>query len=162
MHEVSLVLQSSFNEHNPVSRFHAYMSLSFSFRYIIHIPSGVMYHTIYRISCHTIHSVTFQYSYNKPWSYKGHTSSHAFISHQLSSINNIHSRSHDFVRKHNNLAYNVSYHNHADSKVTYLASLNRCHVYILTESSIPSFEIQVNLCDPITSVSSLNSIQLFL
>jgi len=37
MQEVPLVLQSSFNEHNPVSRFHAYMSFSFSFRYISYI-----------------------------------------------------------------------------------------------------------------------------
>ena len=37
MHEVPLVLQSSFNEYNPVSRFHAYMSFSFSFRYISYI-----------------------------------------------------------------------------------------------------------------------------
>ena len=33
MHEVPLV----FNEHNPVSCFHAYMSFSFSFRYISYI-----------------------------------------------------------------------------------------------------------------------------
>ena len=56
---------------------------------------------------------------------------------------------------------NIKY-NHADSKATYLVSLNRCHEYILNESSIPSFEIQVDLCEPMTSVPSLNSIKLFL
>ena len=39
---------------------------------------------------------------------------------------------------------NIKY-NHADSKATYLASLSRCHEYIFNESSIPSFEIQVNV-----------------
>ena len=39
---------------------------------------------------------------------------------------------------------NMKY-NHADSKATYLVSLSRCHEYILNWSSIPSFEIQVNL-----------------
>ena len=56
---------------------------------------------------------------------------------------------------------NIKY-NHADSKVTYLSSLRRCHEYIFNESSIPSFEILVNLCEPMTSVSSLNSITLSL
>ena len=49
-----------------------------------------------------------------------------------------------------------SKYNHADSKVTYLASLSRCHKYIFNESSIPSFEIRVNLYEPMTSVSGLN------
>ena len=56
---------------------------------------------------------------------------------------------------------NIKY-NHADSKVTYLASLSRCHEYIFNESLILSFEIRVNLCEPMTSVSSLNSITLSL
>ena len=56
---------------------------------------------------------------------------------------------------------NIKY-NHADSKATYLVSLSRCHQYIFNESLISSFEIQVNLCEPMTSVSSLNSIKLFL
>ena len=56
---------------------------------------------------------------------------------------------------------NIKY-NHADSKVTYLASLSRCHKYIFNESLIPSFEIWVNLYELMTSVSSLNSIKLFL
>ena len=55
---------------------------------------------------------------------------------------------------------NIKY-NHVDSKVTYLASLSR-HEYIFSESLIPSFEIRVNLCEPMTSVSSLNSITLSL
>ena len=56
---------------------------------------------------------------------------------------------------------NIKY-NYADSKTTYLVSLNRCHKYILNESLIPSFEIQVNLCELMTLVSSLNSVKLFL
>ena len=56
---------------------------------------------------------------------------------------------------------NIKY-NHVNSKVTYLVSLSCCHEYILNESSIMSLEIQVNLCDPMTSVSSLNPIKLFL
>ena len=56
---------------------------------------------------------------------------------------------------------NIKY-NHADSKVTYLVGISRCHEYIFNESSIPSFEIQVNLCEPITSVSSLNYVKLSL
>ena len=56
---------------------------------------------------------------------------------------------------------NIKY-NHADSKATYLASLSRCHEYIINKSSIPSFEIRVNLCEPMTSVSSLNSTKIFL
>ena len=56
---------------------------------------------------------------------------------------------------------NIKY-NHADSKFSYLASLNRCHEYIFNECSIPSFEIRVNLCEPRKSVSSLKSIKLFL
>ena len=56
---------------------------------------------------------------------------------------------------------NIKY-NHADSKVTYLVNLSCCHKYILNENSIMSFEIQVNLCEPMTSVSSLNSKQFFI
>ena len=56
---------------------------------------------------------------------------------------------------------NIKY-NHVDSKVTCLISLGWCLQYILNESSILSFEIQVNLCEPMTSVTSLNSIKLFL
>ena len=56
---------------------------------------------------------------------------------------------------------NIKY-NHTDSKTTDLTSLSRCHEYIFNESSIPSFEIRVNLCEPMTSVSSLNSITLSL
>ena len=56
---------------------------------------------------------------------------------------------------------NIQY-NHADSKVTYLASVSHCHEYIFNESSIPSFEIWVSLCEPMTSVSSLHSTKLFL
>ena len=55
---------------------------------------------------------------------------------------------------------NIKY-NHADSKATYLASLSRCHKYIFNESLIPSFEIRVNLCEPMTSVASLNFINYF-
>ena len=44
---------------------------------------------------------------------------------------------------------NIKY-SHADSKATYLVSLSCCHEYILNESSTPSFEIQVNLCEPMT------------
>ena len=55
-----------------------------------------------------------------------------------------------------------SKYNHADSKVTYLASLSRCHEYIFNESSIPSFEIRVNLYEPMTLVLGLNSTTLFL
>ena len=51
---------------------------------------------------------------------------------------------------------NIKY-NHADSKTTYLASLSYWHEYIFNESSISSFEIQVNLGELMTSVSSLNS-----
>ena len=56
---------------------------------------------------------------------------------------------------------NIKY-NHVDSKATYLASLSRCHEYIFIQSSIPSFEIRVNLCEPMTLVLSLNSTELFL
>ena len=56
---------------------------------------------------------------------------------------------------------NIKY-NHADSKVTNLASLSRCHKYIFNESSITFFEIRVNLYEFMTSVSSLNPIKLFL
>jgi len=56
---------------------------------------------------------------------------------------------------------NIKY-NHVDSKVTYLASLSRGHEYIFNSSSIPSFEIRVNLYEPMTLVSGLNSIKLFL
>ena len=56
---------------------------------------------------------------------------------------------------------NIKY-NHADSKVIYLVSLSCCHEYIFNESSILSFEIEDNLCEPMTSVSSLNFIKLFL
>ena len=56
---------------------------------------------------------------------------------------------------------NIKY-NHVDNKATYLVSLSRCHKNILNESSIPSFEIQVNLCEPMTLVSSSNSIKLSL
>ena len=56
---------------------------------------------------------------------------------------------------------NIKY-NHADSKATYLTSLSRCHEYIFNESLILSFEIRVNLCEPMTLVSSLNSITLSL
>ena len=40
---------------------------------------------------------------------------------------------------------NIKY-NHVDSKATYLIRLSCCHEYILSESSILSFEIQANLC----------------
>ena len=52
---------------------------------------------------------------------------------------------------------NIKY-NHVDSEATYLASLSCCHEYIFNENLIPSFEIRVNLCELMTSVSSLNSI----
>ena len=55
---------------------------------------------------------------------------------------------------------NIKY-NHADSKATYLVSLSCCHEYILNERST-IFEIQVNLCEPMTLVSNLNSIKLFI
>ena len=55
---------------------------------------------------------------------------------------------------------NIKY-NHADSKVTYLTSLSRCHEYIFNESSISSFEIRVNLYEPMTLVWGLNSTTLF-
>ena len=48
---------------------------------------------------------------------------------------------------------NIKY-NHANSKVTYLASLSHCHEYIFNESLISSFENRVNLREPMTSVSS--------
>ena len=47
-------------------------------------------------------------------------------------------------------------YNHADSKVTDLISLRYCHEFILNESSIMFIEIQVNLYEPMTSVSSSN------
>ena len=56
---------------------------------------------------------------------------------------------------------NIKY-NHADSKTTFLVNLSSCHEYIFNESWIPSFEIQVNLCEPMTSVSSSKSIKLSL
>ena len=112
MHEVPLVLPSSFNEHNPVSRFHAYMSFSFSFRYISYIFIAglcIMQFTVFHvIQFIQLHFNTHTTSHNRTRA--THRPMHN-ISHQLSSINNIHSRSHDFVLKHNHLAYNVSYHN---------------------------------------------------
>ena len=48
---------------------------------------------------------------------------------------------------------NIKY-NYADSKATYLISLGWCLEAILNESSILSFEIQVNLCEPMTLVST--------
>ena len=56
---------------------------------------------------------------------------------------------------------NIKY-NHVDSKTTFLVSLSICHEYTLNESWISSFEIQVNLCEPMTSVSSSKSIKLSL
>ena len=50
---------------------------------------------------------------------------------------------------------NIKY-NHADSKTTYLISLSCCHEFILNESSILSFKIQVNLCELMTLVSNSN------
>ena len=55
---------------------------------------------------------------------------------------------------------NIKY-NHVDSKATYLVSLSCCHKYILNESSILSFEIQVNVCEPMTSVTSLTLLTLY-
>ena len=75
---------------------------------IIHIPNRVMFHTIYRISCHIIHAVTFKYSYKHAIIVQGPHIVTCITYHiRLSSIHNIHSRSHDFVLKHIKLAYNL-------------------------------------------------------
>ena len=97
-----------FNDHNPPVTFHASCHSHFQFTFHTHFYRGydsrqfTLFHVIqfmpftstYSIqTCHNHSRTTYRHMPN--------------ISHQLSSIHSIHSRSHDFVLKHIKQAYNL-------------------------------------------------------
>ena len=126
------------------------MTVSYSYHYISFCTSFLYPISTYHWTHRTV-IIIIQFTY-----YNTYITYHKHIEPQT-----IHTYQYIWHVQNHRAGVNIKY-NHADGKVTYLVSLSRCHEYILNKSSIPSFEIQVNLCEPMTLVSSLNSIKLFL
>ena len=108
MHEVPTTSTFIINEHNPPVTFHASCHSHFNLRFI-HIIIGVMIPS----------SLPYFMSYNSYYLHSNIPYNHAIIIREqhivtcityhirLNNIHNIHSRSHDYVLKHNNPAYNL-------------------------------------------------------